>query len=95
MGDREAHRLNSVELGEIGQARFKEICADAKLICNQADRDRSGWDFIVEFPFQDIPSHSSTLNERWRPNLFPTSNSVPCPYGLHAPRIGDMVSDGK
>lgn len=40
--------LNSDELGEKGQAHFKEICADAKLVCNQSDRDRTGWDFIVE-----------------------------------------------
>jgi hypothetical protein len=43
--------LNADELGEKGQAHFREICADAKLICNSSDRDRTGWDFIVEFPF--------------------------------------------
>jgi len=43
--------LNADELGEKGQARFKEICADAGLICNKSDRDRTGWDFIVEFQY--------------------------------------------
>lgn len=43
--------LNADELGEKGESRFREICADAQLICNKSDRDRAGWDFIVEFPF--------------------------------------------
>ena len=42
--------MNSDELGEKGESRFRELCADARLICNKADRDRAGWDFIVEFP---------------------------------------------
>lgn len=44
--------LPSDELGEKGESRFKEICADARLICNKSDRDRTGWDFLVEFPFE-------------------------------------------
>ena len=43
--------LNSDSLGEKGERRFAELCADADLICNQSSRDRMGWDFIVEFPF--------------------------------------------
>ncbi|MDR6873577.1 hypothetical protein J2Y55_004604 [Bosea sp. BE125] len=42
--------LNSDELGEKGESTFKTICADARLICNSATRDRAGWDFLVEFP---------------------------------------------
>jgi hypothetical protein len=45
--------INSDELGEKGESRFREICADARLICNKSERDRSGWDFIVEFRFDD------------------------------------------
>lgn len=41
--------LSSDELGEKGESRFRELCADASLICNQSTRDRTGWDFIVEF----------------------------------------------
>jgi hypothetical protein len=51
--------LSADELGEKGEARFKEICADAGLVYNKSDRDRTGWDFIVEFPFE-IPSDVST-----------------------------------
>lgn len=57
--------MNSDELGEKGESRFKEICADAGLICNKADRDRAGWDFIVEFPFAPLPHH--TLDSRTTP----------------------------
>jgi hypothetical protein len=46
--------LNSDDLGEKGQSYFQLICADAKLVCNKATRDRTGWDFIVEFPFSEI-----------------------------------------
>jgi hypothetical protein len=48
--------VSADELGEMGQARFKEICAAAGLICNQSNRDRTGWDFIVEFPFANTAS---------------------------------------
>jgi hypothetical protein len=56
--------LNADELGEKGQARFKEICADARLVCNQADRDRTGWDFIVEFPFETVVGVPAPLESR-------------------------------
>lgn len=36
-------------LGEKGEQRFGEICADAGLICNKARRDHAGWDFVVNF----------------------------------------------
>lgn len=52
----ESEMINSDELGEKGESRFKELCADASLTCNKSDRDRTGWDFIVEFPFDDDPS---------------------------------------
>ena len=64
--------LNSDELGEKGESRFREICADAKLICNKADRDRTGWDFIVEFPFDD--SHEIKKN---------TLDNRPSPFSCH------------
>lgn len=57
--------MNSDELGEKGESRFRELCADAGLICNKADRDRAGWDFIVEFPFT-VPS-GQTLDSRVAP----------------------------
>ncbi|MGO4660194.1 hypothetical protein AB4Z34_36430, partial [Ensifer sp. 2YAB10] len=43
--------LTSDELGEKGESRFRELCADAKLVCNKSERDRVGWDFTVDFGF--------------------------------------------
>jgi hypothetical protein len=59
-----ARSLKSDELGEKGEARFREICANDSLICNKADRDRAGWDFIVDFPF---PSSTGSLTLDQRP----------------------------
>lgn len=44
------HSIDSDTLGEKGESRFKELCADASIICNKADRDRAGWDFVLDFP---------------------------------------------
>lgn len=50
--------LTSDELGERGEVRFRDLCLDAHLVCNKADRDRCGWDFIVEFPHAEAPFRS-------------------------------------
>jgi hypothetical protein len=55
--------LNSDELGETGESRFQGFCADAKLICNKSTRDRTGWDYLVEFPFEP-PVMARTLDKR-------------------------------
>ncbi|HDV6328583.1 TPA: hypothetical protein RJR39_004702 [Burkholderia cenocepacia] len=41
--------LDNDALGEKGEQRFGEMCAEAGLICNKAGRDRAGWDFVVNF----------------------------------------------
>lgn len=43
--------LASDDLGETGEALFKNLCARTGLNCIKSDRDRTGWDFVVEFPF--------------------------------------------
>ncbi|UUZ72720.1 hypothetical protein LP415_03620 [Polaromonas sp. P1(28)-8] len=55
--------LTPDQLGEKGESRFKELCADAQLICNRSDRDRTGWDFIVEGDF-DAPMGVSLDHRR-------------------------------
>src|SRR3974377_1161280 len=60
------YMLNPDQLGQKGEAHFKEICSDKKLICNQTLYDRSGWDFIVEFPYQQS-SMQSSLDSRHSP----------------------------
>ena len=59
-------KLNSDELGEKGEAVFRSLCADVKLVCNKAERDRTGWDFIVEFPFERT-REGRTLDARSAP----------------------------
>ncbi|MBV2157542.1 hypothetical protein EUC41_10100 [Achromobacter denitrificans] len=46
-------RLTADELGEKGESRFRELCADGGLVCNKSERDRVGWDFTVDFGFRD------------------------------------------
>jgi hypothetical protein len=55
-------KLTSDELGEMGENLFGKLCAQAKLICNKAGRDRAGWDFRVEFPMG--LAVSETLDQR-------------------------------
>ena len=61
-GDREADALDAdglevVDLdadglGAAGESAFEYLCTRAELACNRSLRDRTGWDFIVEFPFE-------------------------------------------
>jgi hypothetical protein len=59
--------MNSDELGEKGESRFRELCADAGLVCNKSDRDRTGWDFIVEFPFAESEAKGQSFDARISP----------------------------
>lgn len=45
--------LTSDELGEAGETLFANLCVRAGLTCNKSNRDRTGWDFVVEFPLTD------------------------------------------
>ncbi len=54
--------LTPDELGDVGESLFRKLCSQGKLICNKSDRDRTGWDFRVEFPI-DAPS-GITLDQR-------------------------------
>ena len=58
--------LSSDELGKKGESCFSEICSDAKLTCNPSTYDRTGWDFIVEFPYESL-GQQSTLDKRHSP----------------------------
>ncbi|MCD4504760.1 hypothetical protein LQR30_11655 [Chromobacterium piscinae] len=47
--------IGSDGLGNKGEKRFGELCADAGLFCNDSSgRDRAGWDFIVNFPVSEV-----------------------------------------
>lgn len=57
--------LDSDELGNKGEKAFEQLCVDARLICNSAGRDRSGWDYIVEERIDHSPGQS--LDKRQNP----------------------------
>lgn len=59
--------MNSDQLGAKGEARFRELCEDAQLVCNKSERDRTGWDFIVEFPFDTVSDAGTSLDARKAP----------------------------
>jgi hypothetical protein len=60
--------LNSDRLGKKGEAKFRDLCADAEITCNSScEQDRTGWDFIVEFDPQ-IDKLNTSLDRRR--NLF-------------------------
>ncbi|CUX57367.1 hypothetical protein AGR7C_Lc220161 [Agrobacterium deltaense Zutra 3/1] len=65
MVDEDDISLDSDQLGEKGELLFQTLCVDAQLICNKATRDRSGWDFIVEFPIDH--TNPGQLDERSNP----------------------------
>ncbi|MCL2894293.1 hypothetical protein [Brenneria tiliae] len=40
-------------LGNMGESKFKLLCASAGIICNSSkDDDQAGWDFILDFPHE-------------------------------------------
>ena len=43
-------RPNADRLGRKGEIHFEKICNEADLDCSKSNPDRTGWDFIVEFP---------------------------------------------
>lgn len=57
--------LDSDELGDLGESEFRRICASTRLICNKSDRDRTGWDFMVQFPLtEDLPGSLEARSPR-------------------------------
>lgn len=43
-------KLDADQLGHVAEAQFVALCAQAGWVANKSDRDRTGWDFIVEAP---------------------------------------------
>ena len=59
--------LSADDLGEVGEALFRSLCARARLTCNTSERDRTGWDFIVE----NKPAADGILDTRQRLSCHP------------------------
>jgi hypothetical protein len=45
-----SRKLNPDQLGKMAQAQFGADCIPASLIPNESNYDRTGWDYIVEWP---------------------------------------------
>jgi hypothetical protein len=54
--------LTPDELGAAGEDVFQSLCSQARLTCNKSNRDRTGWDFRVEFPLE--PDGHTPLDRR-------------------------------
>lgn len=46
--------LSADDIGKAGETLFENLASRAKLVCNASHRDRSGWDFIIDFPMENI-----------------------------------------
>lgn len=57
--------LNNDELGNLGEREFAHICASTSLIVNEISKDRTGWDFYVEFPYDH--ASGASLDTRRNP----------------------------
>ncbi|MDH5426043.1 MAG: hypothetical protein OEY29_13705 [Gammaproteobacteria bacterium] len=50
------------DIGSIGEDTFKLLCSQADIIINESVRDRTGWDFFIEFPTKPACSISRIDN---------------------------------
>ncbi|PVM84838.1 hypothetical protein DDF62_16280 [Caulobacter radicis] len=46
-------------MGDFGESKFKSLCARAQLVA-KADRDRFGWDFVVQEPLEHDECESAS-----------------------------------
>lgn len=51
------------DLGEWGESHFRALCAAGGLVANKAERDKMGWDFMVEVP-PVAPTPALPLDQR-------------------------------
>ena len=63
--------LSSDELGEHGDAIFRTLCTKSGLVANKSERDRTGWDYRVEFP-----------NSRLDASIYADKRAVPLPFNV-------------
>lgn len=70
-------RFTPDDLGALGQDDIARLCTREKLIANQSIRDRTGWDYRVEFPNADL---SSNVPLDQRPSPLPMLVQVKAVY---------------
>jgi hypothetical protein len=79
-------RLSPDDLGQTGEDLFARLCSQSGLICNKSNRDRAGWDFVVDIPA--VADGASSLDQRsaisCAVQLKSTTNSNPVRLSLSA-----------
>src|SRR4051794_35927794 len=50
MSRKDVQPLSKRDVGEMGESRLKEWAAQEGIIANQVRQDKTGWDFLLEFP---------------------------------------------
>ncbi|OLN27139.1 hypothetical protein DVDV_2268 [Desulfovibrio sp. DV] len=45
---------NFRDIGSMGESAFSLLCAEVGLVANKSNVDRTGWDYFVEFPYDDV-----------------------------------------
>lgn len=50
-----------IDLDEWAESRFAALCAEAGVARNKAVQDRTGWDYLIEFPAKPLAGVPSTL----------------------------------
>ena len=53
--------MNDCDVGGMGEAEFKKWCNSVGLAANKFHEDKTGKDFLVEFPLDQSPSTSTKL----------------------------------
>lgn len=46
--------------GTMGESYFKFLCASENINCNKSEEDMAGWDYILDFPFENNHTSSDT-----------------------------------
>ncbi len=49
------------DFGDVAESRFATLCSEAGVTRNSSAQDRTGWDFLVEFPESPVPGLTSDM----------------------------------
>jgi len=59
--------LTNRDLGELGEATLKTWVAQVGVTANKASQDKRGWDFILEFPYENIKKNTQSFDKSINP----------------------------
>ncbi|MBM7558168.1 hypothetical protein [Halanaerobacter jeridensis] len=51
------------DLGEMGESTLRNWAAQVGVTANKANQDKRGWDFILEFPIENLPKNEVALDK--------------------------------